>query len=793
MWRQLKAFYDLGKNVGGATNPVLTVQTATSGAEITIAPVISDIRFLMGAWTPRHSGTVYRVFPCAKVAIALANPYPYPLKWETALELEIKSDTPGGNRPSCIWEAPGQPAYLPIHTNHPAVFNKAIFRIEPGTLPPGEARAYTMASQVRRPYNTNRITIDLKPFGSSDPSNFEKCIVMETPWGLNLASGSRRFDCRESWTTSLLSAELKLAGSSTLLRRLSRFELDNGYFAATSRFISNYWASRITKPFPLQLYSYQVSQPGADYRNILPTYGGNQMGLRSSTMRTFADFNLQATYFEKPISSYDPPPYFTESMNSLAHLPFSPPGGQTGSAFTRNLAVSPLPWGRSAFGPEKTILFSPPKQMVSLAQFQHADLTADDVRLSVGHQPGNAVGNSYATPFVRRELVKQQRTDYTVLGSPNPSGSIQTPRNYYDMAYLLNAALWDKYFLSTIPTSGLGEPENKSIIRFSKSASNSELHDGLKAAGHLAVNGAFNVNSTNKDAWVALIASTQSLKHPADTASRDGAMFPRSLEQTSPSLQGPSGDSEDSWSGYRRLSKAEINVLAEEIVKQVRLRGPFTSMAHFVNRALRPLTDDRETGRSGPLQSAIDWAGLTIKPDGSATAFTDVDIPEDQLNLQRLGRYPRGDLDGGRGTWQPNGGNEPVWAPRSRDLNPGAVASILADRPMLLDNMYRPEQGYRSTGIPGWLTQADILQALGPSLTVRSDTFRIRAYGESVDPDTGRVRARAWCEAVVQRTPSYVDSSNAADTLPDALNQTNAKYGRRFVVTAFRWLSKEEI
>ena len=129
----------------------------------------------------------------------------------------------------------------------------------------------------------------------------------------------------------------------------------------------------------------------------------------------------------------------------------------------------------------------------------------------------------------------------------------------------------------------------------------------------------------------------------------------------------------------------------------------------------------------------------------------------------------------------------------SADNNPGTVASILADRAILIDNKYRKEQGNRSTGIPGWLTQADILQAIGPSISVRSDTFRIRAYGESVDPNTGKVKARAYCEAVVQRTPQYTDPTNPPEQDSTALTKTNATCGRKFIITSFRWLSPNEI
>lgn len=64
-----------------------------------------------------------------------------------------------------------------------------------------------------------------------------------------------------------------------------------------------------------------------------------------------------------------------------------------------------------------------------------------------------------------------------------------------------------------------------------------------------------------------------------------------------------------------------------------------------------------------------------------------------------------------------------------------------------------------------------------PWLTVRSDTFRIRAYGEalnSADPD--QVEATAWCEAIVRRVK---DSPSATEG--------------RYRITYFRWLGPDDI
>lgn len=83
-----------------------------------------------------------------------------------------------------------------------------------------------------------------------------------------------------------------------------------------------------------------------------------------------------------------------------------------------------------------------------------------------------------------------------------------------------------------------------------------------------------------------------------------------------------------------------------------------------------------------------------------------------------------------------------------------------------------------AANLPAPITPGEFMAAIGPMLVVRSDTFRIRAYGEAVNPvDATRIEAVAICEAIVQRT-----SDPAANGL-----------GRKFIITYFRWLSPEDI
>jgi hypothetical protein len=71
--------------------------------------------------------------------------------------------------------------------------------------------------------------------------------------------------------------------------------------------------------------------------------------------------------------------------------------------------------------------------------------------------------------------------------------------------------------------------------------------------------------------------------------------------------------------------------------------------------------------------------------------------------------------------------------------------------------------------------------------------FRVRAYGEARDT-AGKVTARAWCEAFIQRGAAYVDPSDKPETRFGSLTKTsNQNFGRRFDLVSFRWLAPDEI
>ncbi len=188
------------------------------------------------------------------------------------------------------------------------------------------------------------------------------------------------------------------------------------------------------------------------------------------------------------------------------------------------------------------------------------------------------------------------------------------------------------------------------------------------------------------------------------------------------------------WIGRRTLNDDEIDSLARGIVEEVRKRGPFLSLADFVNRRVG---SDRELARAGAVQSALDSQQVGINSTYQS---------------------------GGRGV--------------------GSTASGRFNFP-------EAEEGPMSYGAPGIVKQADILTPIAPILSARSDSFLIRGYGEKVD-SSGKVIARAWCEAVVQRYADFIDSTNEPEADYSSISMLNKTFGRRFEMVSFRWLNPLE-
>ena len=427
------------------------------------------------------------------------------------------------------------------------------------------------------------------------------------------------------------------------------------------------------------------------------------------------------------------------------------------------------PFGPPQEGEAGYVLFDLPRSgvgVLSIGQFQHARLSE-----FIWH-PSYAVGNSLADPRLGLEGLGSTvpndqpdaearlggfhssaigwstdvqrgngRDEWAATGRALMQGLPEQEAVVYDLSFEANQGLWDRYFLSTgdraAKQAWLADPARNPLpnrrMRLEGAGAGIDRLDHVRtAAAHLWVSGAFNVNSTRVGAWKALLAS---LSAP------DGgdASFTRFLSAGPEVVR--SGNDEAAWRGLRRLSEAELDRLAAAIVEEVRQRGPFVSLSDFVNRRLK--TD--ESGRKGALQAAIDRAGIN-------QSFRD----RYPLNNQRsLGDY----------------------------RHPDSIRDATR-----MEQRLKPDS--KAWGASGYVTQADLMQGLGPVLSARSDSFLIRAYGESRD-GAGRVLARAWCEAEVARTPVPV-VPDAGGLEPLKAGQA-VDFGRRFKMISFRWLRPEEV
>ncbi len=387
---------------------------------------------------------------------------------------------------------------------------------------------------------------------------------------------------------------------------------------------------------------------------------------------------------------------------------------------------------------------------------------------SAGYLPRFAqpIGNSWAHPLL-------EPTRITEFGAEGYS--------YVDHSFLLNLALYDGFYFSGLadqtgsfgtgtnsntlaaqfaagtplddPRLILYRPDGQAASAFPGEVATPTAYSNIAAWQLMA--GAFNINSTSISAWRAMLASihdSQALFNSIDKTAGSSTFSPLPVATAGKSrisrfrlpasASGADGGQyrDAYWLGPREYSDQELHILAERIVEQVRLRGPFLSMAEFVNRRLGPASD--AMAQRGALQQAIDNSNLNQPLAASTSAG--FEIPVASVSGYKYKN--------------PTAGSGPSYQ-----------------------------------GAPGYLTQADILNVLGNAATARSDTFIVRSYGES-HGSSGETTATAVCEAVIQRLPDWVDPADQAATAPANLtSQTNQTLGRGFRLISFRWLNDDEI
>jgi len=432
--------------------------------------------------------------------------------------------------------------------------------------------------------------------------------------------------------------------------------------------------------------------------------------------------------------------------------------------------------------------------LLSIGQMQHANLgwLVSSPSYAIGNS--NSSGSNHASGvqadvsggklnnLYPQRLVKQVALDATL----DPGKKIIAA---YDQSWLLNRALWDGYFVSTVPHAGTGkttapadtnatpvpDPLPNPLLARYNVGDEAQLRDTDIVASKLLLNGGFNINSTSEQAWRALLGGGNRLGHDATGTNSGGptwskVVFSRFSKPTTNSTA-------SAWLGYKQLTEIQTARLAKNIVAEIRRRGPSVSLADFINRRLftsNATLQPEDVRLKGPIQAALD--AVTTGPE----AINSIDTGSPLNFLAGTGAASYKVLDAfGKVT-----------------LDPFTSGSSTPAAPT-------PPYGTSGAGSPQFLTQADVLSTIGNQLSARSDTFVIRTYGEVLDPVNSTSTApvilgRAWCEATVQRLPEFVDESMPAQTdLRTAPNSTvktiNQNFGRKYKIISFRWLTPGDI
>jgi hypothetical protein len=297
------------------------------------------------------------------------------------------------------------------------------------------------------------------------------------------------------------------------------------------------------------------------------------------------------------------------------------------------------------------------------------------------------------------------------------------------------------------------QPDTKAAVANGAFPAANEFPHPTYLARNALYDGGFNVNSTSKNAWKAVLAGMRGQTLP-DGSSVSGTVltkFARSFK--------PTTGVSNAWNNYRELTDAEIESLAAQVVKEVSERGPFMSLGDFINRRLLAVGPGQAHGLKGALQAAIDKSGINMNAIVEAggglsggtfaapaapnltTSFTDPNGNTGRNNIN----FTDKNGDGSNGPAGAYGVLKKATNPDAKRFpNIASMSETNSDQKVTA-----------GLGAPKVITQLDVLNTVGPNLTARSDTFTVRAYGEALD-NAGNTIGRAWVEVVVQRTAQFM-------------------------------------
>ncbi len=268
---------------------------------------------------------------------------------------------------------------------------------------------------------------------------------------------------------------------------------------------------------------------------------------------------------------------------------------------------------------------------------------------------------------------------------------------------------------------------------------------------HFLTKGAFNINSTSTLAWAAFLSN----------------IF---------MSDGSNNESIEDWRYYARDEQTSLAAADNTATASQKLRRAFFRFPHTAEYSFVAPTPSRATNTNRLLLHKND---TTIYRKGVRT------VSIEQINTMAEHIVEQLRLRG-----RPFYSMQEFLSPASN--NESVLESAI--RTASVNNRNDPRWDVEGTAENGpdplssaYLTQADMLNTLAPLMQARSDTFKIRGYGE-VRLSSGEIGGKAVCELMVQRYPETADKDDPGG-ITNPSTADNA-LGRKFKIISLKWINE---
>jgi len=298
---------------------------------------------------------------------------------------------------------------------------------------------------------------------------------------------------------------------------------------------------------------------------------------------------------------------------------------------------------------------------------------------------------------------------------------------------------YDRYYFSTLPDPKIVTWDSVTPLANGRIAHHIEIPQLVDqaAAAHLFIENGFNLNSTSKESWKSLLTSKS---FPENTY---GFRYEKAGNSSAPPW-------DTLTAAIDRITVTHPQAMIHNLSERAS-----DSRYNFISRAdsngYLDAFSINNTNWLNSLQYATFYQSIRELTKADVEALSTAIVQQLKKYYEENDHPPLSMAD---------------W------LNSGLLQNAIDAVPSL--NNRENGRDLIPPHTPAYISQATLMNALGPFSFVRSDTFRIRAYGAALNGTNNQPQSKTYLEAVLQR-------------LPDA--QSNRQFGRSFNILNMQWIA----